>query len=113
VNEDGVGRAYRRLSRRARRSNLARAQQLQVTLQAAGGGGLVQEERRKAAALAHQIMGSAGTFGYPEASELAARLEAMLLTGEQHDDVQNAAALGLLAALHGELAVDPADRLTG
>ena len=56
------------LGRRARSVNLARVVRLLALLDAAEEGGLDERGRNEAESLAHQVVGSAGTFGYPAAS---------------------------------------------
>jgi len=63
----------------ARHANLARSRVIADALQAAATSGLGEEQRTPAAQAAHQIAGSAGTFGHRRASRLAAALEQYLL----------------------------------
>lgn len=64
-------------------------------------------EREQVRLVAHRLAGAAGTFGYPEASEAAFRLEEVCETGS--DDLALREALdGLDAALAGVLT--PASR---
>jgi HPt (histidine-containing phosphotransfer) domain-containing protein len=74
--------AVRALHVRAQASNVARVSRVSGAVSALGIGRLDDTERRQAAELAHQIIGSAGTFGFPHASELAAQLEDFFLAGE-------------------------------
>ncbi|MBW3602912.1 MAG: diguanylate cyclase, partial [Actinobacteria bacterium] len=70
-------------------------------------GVLDEAKRRDAERAAHKVTGSAGTFGFHRASELAARLEPGLAAGDGLD-ASRAAALGpLVAELHRELADGP------
>ena len=63
------------LGRRARTVNLARVVRLLALLDSAEDGGLAEAARREAEDLAHQVVGSAGTFGYPAASVEAVVVE--------------------------------------
>lgn len=63
------------LATRARRTNLDRAADLRSALRRAAVGGLDVEGWSVAEQTAHQLAGSAGTFGYRQASELARDLE--------------------------------------
>lgn len=63
------------LGRRARTVNLARVVRLLALLDAAEVDGLDEAGREEAENLAHQVVGSAGTFGHPAASEAAVVVE--------------------------------------
>lgn len=65
---DGIGA-------QARRSNLARVGQLTAALTLLGLGELSLLERQRCVQVSHQLVGSAGTFGYARVSELARQLE--------------------------------------
>jgi len=56
-------------------SNMSRVDDLERALRAAARSALADEDRLAAAAIAHQLVGSAGTFGYRRVSELARELE--------------------------------------
>jgi HPt (histidine-containing phosphotransfer) domain-containing protein len=75
---------------RARQRNLDRAVELADFVRAAEHGDLSPEDCEEAADVAHQLAGSAGTFGYLVATELARRIERTFLEGEPDggDDVQ-------------------------
>lgn len=100
---DAAGTALRHLSSRARRSNLARVAQLEAALHGAADGRLDADGRREAAEVAHQVRGSAGTFGYPRASDLAGRLEHLLRSGDLRDADRFTEALDAVASLRSEL----------
>lgn len=74
-NEDAVNAVLRVLAVSAARANLARSAVIGEALRAAEAGQLREQQRADAAAAAHQVVGSAGTFGLPRASRTAARLE--------------------------------------
>lgn len=69
---DGVVRS---IGDHARTVNLSRAAGLSTAIDQAGSGQLADSERFAAAEVAHQLVGSAGTFGFSGASALAAELE--------------------------------------
>lgn len=74
--DEGLSGVLGDLAASARRSNLARSQVLADALRAVADGQLDDTQRQQAVAAAHQLTGSAGTFGHHRASELAAALEA-------------------------------------
>jgi chemotaxis protein histidine kinase CheA len=63
---------------RARASNLKRVEVIADALNAMRGGSLDEQGRLGARGAAHTVAGSAGTFGFAEASELGRALEALL-----------------------------------
>jgi HPt (histidine-containing phosphotransfer) domain-containing protein len=94
----------------ARLVNQERAALLADALQAAGRGGLDEDGRAAAAQIAHQLVGSAGTFGFPGASQIAGELERFFDEGVLEDRRQLADARRQLAALQRELAAEPSYR---
>ena len=58
--------------------------------------------------MAHQLLGSAGTFGFPGASQLAGELEHYFVEADFTDQARLAAARDLVARLRAELAAGPA-----
>lgn len=79
--DDGFEQVLRTLAASARRANLARTTILEDALRALDAGVLGPKEREAAAQAAHQVVGSAGTFGRHRSSELAAGLEQWFRTG--------------------------------
>jgi HPt (histidine-containing phosphotransfer) domain-containing protein len=67
---------------RARATNLARVDLIAEALDQLAGGVLADDARVSAQRAAHSVAGSAGTFGFTEASRLGRTLEALL--GEAH-----------------------------
>lgn len=67
--------ALRTIGARAREVNRGRAERLRELLEHAAQGRLDEPERHEAEGLAHQIVGSAGTFGFVGASRLAVEAE--------------------------------------
>ena len=63
------------LGRSARVVNLARVVRLTALLDSSDAGTLDEAGRREAENLAHQVVGSAGTFGFPRASVDAVSVE--------------------------------------
>lgn len=86
--------------------NLARAATLDDALAMAGGGRLEETGRVAAVESAHQLVGSAGTFGFPGASDLAAELE-VFFAEAVFDERRLAQAHRQIAALLAVLATEP------
>ncbi len=78
-HEDAIAAVLRSLAASAARANLARSAVLAAAVGAAETGQLREQLRAEAAAAAHQVLGSAGTFGSPGASRAAAVLEDFFL----------------------------------
>ena len=92
----------------ALRSNQHRAEVLAVALEAAGRGDLSDDDWAAAAAVAHQLVGSAGTFGYTRASKLARELERLLIAAEAGAS-ELAEARAALAVISKDLRSAPED----
>jgi HPt (histidine-containing phosphotransfer) domain-containing protein len=60
------------------------------------------DERTEATRQAHMLAGSAGTFGFPHASDLARTIEHALESGAPVDDRMRATAAALREELEGE-----------
>ena len=69
------------LSRQARAVNLARVARLVELLDSSEAGALDEAGWHEAENLAHQVIGSAGTFGYPAASVDAVAIEEYFASG--------------------------------
>jgi HPt (histidine-containing phosphotransfer) domain-containing protein len=83
--------AMRGLRARAQLTNLARAAQLGTALEQVAAGELDEAGRARAVAVAHQLIGSAGTFGFAAASRRAGELkEFFTLPRIDEDDIQTA-----------------------
>ena len=100
--------AFRSIGHHAHAVNLDRAARLADALAVAGGGRLDDAQRASATALAHQLVGSAGTFGFPGASQLAGDLERFFADGAFDDPERLATARAHLGQLQAELAAEPA-----
>ena len=107
--DDRVREAFRSIGHHAHAVNLSRAARLAEALAVAGGGRLDDAQRKSATELAHQLVGSAGTFGFPGASQLAGDLERFFADGAFDDPERLAAARAQLEQLQVELAAEPAD----
>jgi HPt (histidine-containing phosphotransfer) domain-containing protein len=94
---DRVLPAMRDLRSRARVTNLARAVQLDAALERAADAALDEAARAQAVAVAHQLIGSAGTFGFSEASRRAAELKDFFAASQVADDDIQAARVRLTA----------------
>ena len=93
---------------RARVTNLTRVEVIAVALAAMHDGGLPEEARLGARGAAHTLAGSAGTFGFDEASELGRTLEALLDDVAGTKDMRDRAQRGLgQVALLREALADP------
>lgn len=99
--------AVRAIGQRAKRANLDRAKVLESALEAARHGTLDEDRRTSARIAAHQLAGSAGTFGYPRTSELSSRLGAFFRQGA--DPEQLPRATKWLRELHADLGSEPYD----
>jgi HPt (histidine-containing phosphotransfer) domain-containing protein len=103
VDLDG---AVRSIGAHALKANLARARDLQQALELATAGELVDGSRGRAIEAAHQLVGSAGTFGYAGASDRAAELERFFVRAV-FDEANLTAAATQLSDLFAELATEP------
>lgn len=74
----GIAERFRMIAAQAKITNEQRVHELMVALDRWSAGTLTEIERSRAADVAHKIAGSAGTFGYREASETARELEQWL-----------------------------------
>ena len=83
-SDDGFEEVLRSLAASARKANLARTTVLEDALRALDAGPLAPDAREAAAQAAHQVVGSAGTFGRHRSSELAAGLEQWFRAGAAH-----------------------------
>jgi HPt (histidine-containing phosphotransfer) domain-containing protein len=90
---------------RARERNLDRAEELAGWVIAAEQGELTIDGRMVAAEVAHQLAGSAGTFGYQDATERAREVEAIFNHGQNAQSWQRAS--DCIQAVIGELNQPP------
>ena len=102
--DEGLEDVLRTLAASARAANLARTAILEDALQALENGALSPSGREAAAQAAHQVVGSAGTFGRHRSSELAAGLEQWFRNGAAPaGDPDLAQVRDRLAALRADL----------
>ena len=106
--EDRLRAAVESISDHARAANLARAAHLEQVLADIAAGEADEDERQRATESAHQLVGSAGTFGFPGASQLAGELERYFVEADFTDQARLAAARDQVSRLRAELAADPA-----
>jgi HPt (histidine-containing phosphotransfer) domain-containing protein len=90
------------LGRQARTVNLARVVRLLELLDAADAGDLDEAGRSEAENLAHQVVGSAGTFGFPGASVEAVSIEDYFATPFAGSDADAGLVRGTLERLRAE-----------
>jgi HPt (histidine-containing phosphotransfer) domain-containing protein len=106
--EDPAARAaaaMHQIAAHALESNLARLDRLQSAVLAAGSGTLLEHEQSEAAHVAHQLVGSAGTFGYGRVSRLARELEVFFQQDVDQEAV--AASTGKIALMQEDLQGEP------
>ena len=84
--DDALQAVMRTLAASARDANLARTAVLEQALASLDAGLLDPACREAAVAAAHQVAGSAGTFGRHRSSELAAALEQWFRAGHPADE---------------------------
>jgi HPt (histidine-containing phosphotransfer) domain-containing protein len=87
--------------------NLDRADRLNQALAAVAAGSVEEATRRQAAEIAHQLVGSAGTFGFSGASRLAGEIGRYFVEGDLADPNQLATAREQVRRLREELAAGP------
>lgn len=104
-----VNDAVRSIGHHAQAANLGRARHLAEAMIEVGAGSLSEDQRSAAVDHAHQLVGSAGTFGFPVASELAASLEGFFTTGLFDDAEATATARDQLRELFTVLSAEPED----
>ena len=106
--EDRLRAAVESIGDHARSVNLDRAARLEQVLADIAADRADEGERQEATEVAHQLLGSAGTFGFPGASQLAGELERYFVEADFTDQIGLAAARDQVARLRVELAAGPA-----
>jgi HPt (histidine-containing phosphotransfer) domain-containing protein len=106
-SEDRLRAAVESISDHARAANLARATHLEQVLADIAAGHADEDERHRATESAHQLVGSAGTFGFPGASQLAGELQRYFVEADFTDQARLTAARDQVGRLLAELAADP------
>ena len=105
--EDRLRAAVESIGDHARSVNMDRADQLNQALAEVAAGSRGEATRREAAEIAHQLFGSAGTFGFSGASQLAGEIERYFVQGDLDDPDQLAIARDQVRRLQEELATGP------
>lgn len=91
----------------ARTANLARADRLSQALAEVAAGSLDEPARQEATDTAHQLVGSAGTFGFARASQLAGEIESYFVEADLGDPARLAAVRDQVRRVQEELAAEP------
>ena len=107
VAEDRLRAAVESIGDHARTVNLTRAERLGEALAAIAAGSREESARQEAAEIAHQLVGSAGTFGFLGPSQLAGTLERYFIEADLDDPVGLAAAQDQVRRLRQELTAEP------
>ena len=107
ATEDRLRAAVESIGDHARLVNLARADRLSQALAEVAAGRREETARQEATEIAHQLVGSAGTFGFPGASQLAGEIERYFVEADLDDPDQLATARDQVRRLQEELAADP------
>jgi HPt (histidine-containing phosphotransfer) domain-containing protein len=105
--EDRLQAAVESIGGHARSVNLERADRLSEALTEVADGHLDQDRRRAAADIAHQLVGSAGTFGFGRASQLAGEIERFFREADLTDPVPLETARDQVRRLREELSAGP------
>jgi HPt (histidine-containing phosphotransfer) domain-containing protein len=106
-SDDRLQAAVESIGGHARSVNLERADRLSEALAAVAAGPLDESRRREAADVAHQLVGSAGTFGFEKASQLAGEIERYFLDADLAEPAPLAAARDQARRLRDELLGEP------
>ena len=107
IAEDRLRAAVESIGDHARSVNLDRADRLDQALADVSAGLREERSRREAAEVAHQLVGSAGTFGFSGASRLAGEIQRFFVEGDPDDADQLAMARDQVRRLREELATGP------
>jgi HPt (histidine-containing phosphotransfer) domain-containing protein len=106
--EDRLRAAVESIRDHAQSVNQDRADRLDRALAKVAAGARDAATRQEAAEIAHQLVGSAGTFGFAGASQLAGAIERYFVEVDLGDPVQLASAREQVRRLQEELAAEPA-----
>ena len=106
--QDRAEAAMQQIAARALQSNVQRLTVLDGAVRAAGLGSLAEEERSAASDVAHQLVGSAGTFGYRQVSELARGLE-RFFRDQDYDPAVVEKVTEQIAVMQQDLQAEPDD----
>lgn len=105
--EDQLRAAVESIGGHARSVNLDRAARLSQALVDVAAGGRHEATRRAATEAAHQLVGSAGTFGFAGASQLAGEIERYFVEADFDDPARLATASDQVRRLTEQLAAEP------
>lgn len=106
ADDAGARAVLQAIGDRARQTNLRRVQELGAVLTTAQQGGLEEAGWEAATTVAHQLVGSVGTFGYRRASATARELERFFADRGETPGGLPAAAAGL-AGIERDLNAGP------
>ena len=109
--DDRLRAAVESIRDHARSVNLGRADRLSRALAEVAAGRWDEATRLEATETAHQLVGSAGTFGFPGASQLAGEIERYFLQADLADQVRLATARDQVRRLQEELSAGPGYQL--
>ena len=101
--EDRLRAAVESIGDHARSVNVDRADRLAQALVEVAAGARDQATRQQAAAIAHQLVGSAGTFGFSGASQLAGEIERYFVEADLDDPIPRGTAWDQVRRLREEL----------
>ena len=107
VAEDRLRAAVESIGSHARSVNLGRTDRLGEALAAVAAGARDDATRQEATEVAHQLVGSAGTFGFTGASQLAGEIERYFAEADLDDPVLLATAEDQVRRLRQELTGEP------
>jgi HPt (histidine-containing phosphotransfer) domain-containing protein len=107
VAEDRLRAAVELIGDHARSVNLDRADRLDQALVRVAAGSRDEAAREEATEVAHQLVGSAGTFGFTGASQLAAEIERYFVDADLDDRAGLDRARDQVRRLREELASGP------
>ena len=107
VADDRLRAAVESIGDHARSVNLDRADRLDRALAEVAAGSRKEATRREAADTAHQLVGSAGTFGFSGASQLAGEIERYFVESDLDVTDRLATARDQVRRLKEELATGP------
>jgi HPt (histidine-containing phosphotransfer) domain-containing protein len=107
VAENRLRAAVESIGGHARSANRARADRLSEALAEVAAGSREEAARQEATEIAHRLVGSAGTFGFPGASQLASEIERYFVEADLDDPDLLATARDQVRRLQEELAAEP------
>lgn len=105
--QDELRAAVESIGGHARSVNLQRAARLDRALADVAAGCREESGRQGATEVAHQLVGSAGTFGFAGASQLAGEIERYFVEADFDDPVRLARAREQVRQLAAELTAEP------